>query len=57
MRLIELIDALDDLLNHEPSPDLVPGWTPIRQDSRVEVPSLHPALLCKSVEGAIITKL
>ena len=57
VRLIELIDALDNLLYHEPLPDLVPGWTPIHQDPRVEVPSLHPALLSESIEGAIVTKL
>ena len=57
MRLIELIDALDNLLNHEPLPDLVPGQTPVCQDLRVEIPSLHPVLLGESIEGAIITKL
>ena len=57
MRLIELIDVLDNLLYHEPSPDFVPGRTPICQDSRVKVPSLHPALLSESIEGAIVTKL
>ena len=57
MRLIELVNALDNLLYHELPSDLVPGWTTVRQDSRVKVPSLHPALLSESVEGAIIAKL
>ena len=57
MQLIELINMLNNLLYHELLSDLVPGRTPIRQDSRVEVPSLHPALLSESVEGAIIAKL
>ena len=57
MRLIELVNALDNLLYHELPSDLVPGQTTVRQDSRVEVASLHPALLSESVEGAIITKL
>ena len=48
---------LDNLLYHELPSDLVPGWTTVRQDSRVEVASLHPALLSESVEGAIIAKL
>ena len=57
VRLIELIDALDNLLYHEPLTDLVPGRTPVHQDSRVKVASLHPALLSESVEGAIVAKL
>ena len=57
MGLIELINALNNLLYHEPLTDFVPGRTPVRQDSRVEVASLHPALLGESVEGAIVTKL
>ena len=57
VRLIELIDALDNLLYHELPSDLVPGRTPVHQDLRVEVSPLHPALLSKSVEGAIIAKL
>ena len=57
MGLIELINVLDNLLYHEPSMDFVPGQTPIHQDSRVEVASLHPALLSESIEGAIVTKL
>ena len=57
VRLIELINALDNLLYHELPSDLVPGRTTVRQDPRVEVVSLHPALLSESVEGAIIAKL
>ena len=57
MWLVELINALDNLLYHELLSDLVPGRTPVHQDPRVEVPSLHPALLSESVEGAIIAKL
>ena len=57
MQLIELINALDNLLYHELPSNLFPGWTPVRQDSRVEVPSLHPALLSESIEGAIIAKI
>ena len=57
MWLIELINVLDNLLYHELLLDLVPGRTPVRQDPRVEVSSLHPALLSESVEGAIIAKL
>ena len=57
MQLIELVNALNNLLYHKLLLDLVPGWTTVRQDSRVEAPSLHPALLSESIEGAIITKL
>ena len=57
MRLIELIDPLDNLLYHEPSMDLVPGRTPVHQDLRVKVASLHPVLLSESIEGAIVAKL
>ena len=56
MGLVELVNTLDNLLYHQPSTDFVPGQTPICQDSRVEVASLHPALLSESVEGAIVTK-
>ena len=41
--LIELINVLNNLLYHQPLTDFVPGRTPIHQDSRVEVVSLHPA--------------
>ena len=57
MWLIEFINVLDNLLYHELPSNLVPGRTPVHQDSRVKVPSLHPALLSESVKGAIITKL
>ena len=57
MWLIELINVLDNLLYHELPSDFVPGRTPICQDPRVEVSSLHPVLLSKSIEGAIIAKL
>ena len=57
VQLIELVNALDNLLYHELPSDLVPGRTTVRQDSRVEVASLHPALLSESIEGAIIAKL
>ena len=57
VRLIELVNVLDNLLYHELPSDLVPGRTTIRQDPRVKVASLHPALLSESVEGAIIAKL
>ena len=56
MGLVELINMLDNLLYHQPSTDFVPGRTPVRQDSRVKVASLHPALLSKSIEGAIVTE-
>ena len=57
MGLIKLTNALDNLFYHEAWTDFVSGQTPICQDSRVEVASLHPALLGESVEGAIVTKL
>ena len=57
MGLIKLINVLDNLLYHEPLMDFVPGRTPICQDSRVKVASLHPALLGESIEGAIVTQL
>ena len=56
MGLVELINVLDNLLYHQPLMDFVPGRTPVRQNSRVEVVSLHPVLLSESVEGAIVTK-
>ena len=42
--LIELIDTVDNLLYHQLLTDLTLGWTPVCQDSRIEVTSLHPAL-------------
>ena len=56
MGLIELINMLDDLLYHQTSTDFVLGWTPVHQDSRVKVASLHPALLRECIEGAIVTE-
>ena len=56
MGLVELIDMLDNLLYHQPLMDFVPGQTPIHQDSRVEVASLHPVLLRECVEGGVVTK-
>ena len=56
MGLVKLVNTLNNLLYHQPSMDFVPGRTPIHQDSRVEVVSLHPVLLSKSIEGAIVTK-
>ena len=56
MGLVELVNMLNNLLYHQPLMDFVPGQTPVCQDSRVEVASLHPALLSKSVKGAIVTK-
>ena len=54
--LVEVINTLNNLLYHQPSMDFVLGRTPICQDSRVKVASLHPALLRECVEGAIVTK-
>ena len=54
--LIELTNMLNNLLYHQSSTDFGLGWTPVRQDSRVKVASLHPALLRECVEGAIITE-
>ena len=54
--LIELINMLNNLLYHQSSTDFVLGQTPIHQDLRVEVASLHPALLRECVEGAIVTE-
>ena len=54
--LVELINMLDNFLYHQPSMDFVPGWTPVHQDSRVEVAALHPALLRECVEGTIVTE-
>ena len=51
MGLVELINTLDHLLYHQPSTDFVPGRTPVCQDSRVEVASLHPVLLSESSQG------
>ena len=56
MGLVELVDTLDNLLYHQPLMDFVPGRTPIHQDSRVKVASLHPVLLREHVEGGIVTK-
>ena len=56
MGLVKLVNTLDNLFYHQPSMDLVLGWTPICQDSRVKVASLHPVLLRECVEGAIVTK-
>ena len=56
MGLIELINVLDNLLYHQTSMYFVPGRTSICQDLRVEVASLHPALLREHIEGAIVTK-
>ena len=42
--LIELIDMVNNLLYHQLSMDLSLGWTPVHQDSRIEVASLHPVL-------------
>ena len=54
--LIELINTLDNLLYHQSLTDFVLDGTPIHQDSRVEVASLHPALLREHVKGAIVTE-
>ena len=54
--LVELVNLLNNLLYHQPLMDFVLGRMPICQDSRVEVASLHPALLSESVKGAIVTK-
>ena len=57
MGQVELVnDAVDNLLYHQSSTDFVPGRTPVHQDSRVEVASLHPVLLRECVEGAIVTE-
>ena len=56
MGLVELINTLDNLFYHQPLMDFVPGRTPICQDSRVKVASLHPVLLSESIEGAIVTE-
>ena len=56
MGLVELVNTLDNLLYHQPLIDFVLGRTPIHQDSRVEVASLHPVLLREHIEGAIVTK-
>ena len=44
VRLIQLIDMVDNFLYHKSSMDLSLGRTPILQDSGIEVTSLHPAL-------------
>ena len=49
--LVELINTLDNLLYHQPSMDFGLGWTPVHQDSRVEVTSLHPVLLRECIKG------
>ena len=56
MGLVKLVNTLDNLLYHQLSTDFVPGQTPVHQDLRVEVASLHPVLLSESVEGAIVTE-
>ena len=56
MGLVELVNMLDNLFYHQPSMDFVLGRTPVHQDSRVKVASLHPALLRECIEGAIVTK-
>ena len=43
--LIQLIDMVDNFLYHKSSIYLSLGQTPIHQDSRIEVASLHPVLL------------
>ena len=42
---IQLVDMVNHLFYHKSSMDLGLGWTPISQDSGIEVTSLHPALL------------
>ena len=44
VRLIQLIDTVNNFLYHKSSMDLSLGWTPICQDSRIKVASLHPVL-------------
>ena len=56
MGLVELVNALNDLLYHQLLMDFVPGRTPVHQDSRVKVTSLYPALLRECVKGAIVTE-
>ena len=56
MGLVELINMLDNLFYHQLLMDLVLGQTPIHQDSRVKVASLHPALLRECIKGAIVTE-
>ena len=47
--LVELVNTLDNLLYHQLLTDFVLGQTTVHQDSRVEVASLHPALLREHV--------
>ena len=54
--LIKLVNMLDNLLYHQSSMDFGLGRTPVCQDSRVEVASLHPALFRESIKGAIVTE-
>ena len=56
MGLVELINTLDNLLHHQLLTDFVLGWSPICQNSRVKVASLHPALFRECIEGAIVTE-
>ena len=51
MGLVELINTLNNLFYHQPLTDLVLGRTPIHQDLRVKVASLHPALLREHIKG------
>ena len=44
VRLIQLVNTVDNFLYHKSLMDLSLGQTPIHQDLRIEVASLHPAL-------------
>ena len=42
--LIQLINMVNNLFYHQSLMDLSPGQTPVCQDSRIKVASLHPVL-------------
>ena len=46
--LIELVDMVDNLLYHQLSMDLSLGRTPVHQDLRIKVASLHPVLFSRA---------
>ena len=57
VRLVQFIDPVNHLLNHETSTNLSLGWIPICQDPGIKSTSLHPLLFCQSIEGGVVTKL
>ena len=53
VRLVQFINLVDHLLNHETSTNLSLGWIPIHQDPGIKSTSLHPLLFHQSIEGGM----